>query len=513
MGSLGREGRLAGRPQCDLGEWMLNQQRQFQEFDRSFQTSSGFGNSFGDFFSPFSRPNLALQPHQQPQPLPQQAISQSPAHTSPAVPERAISQSNDMSPKAKVSYDQDKFQVEFNVRDYTPEELSIKTEGDVLIVLAKHETKAEGGQSFVSKQFEQRFSLPSGVKIEKIASSLSQDGILTVSAPRENLSISSYQKKGAIENKSGQVFSQSEETKQSEGLPQPKVSYDDDKFQISLDVTCYSPEDLDVKEEGNSIIITAKQEIQEAGGTRTRVFEQKFSLPSGVKAELVKSSPTREGLLMITAPKGNVAVKESYTETVENKMDKVLDPNSWEDERRKASAFDDRRRAPAFDSAPAFDDIRKGSAFDSALSSTQQGVMFDSSRPSIFDRDRSSSLFDRDDRSLFAANSEQNGISRVQYDDDSYKILVNVKKFKPEELVIKTVDNAVIVEAKHEEKTSEGRSYSTQSFNQSFTLPRGVNPESVTSVLSKEGVLTISAPLPKSLKSTNSERLVPIKNF
>merc|ERR1719481_1976221 len=121
-------------------------------------------------------------------------------------------------------------------------------------------------------------------------------------------------------------------------------------------------------------------------------------------------------------------------------------------------------------------------------------------------------LFD-DDRSLFAANSEQNGISRVQYDDDNYKILVNVENFKPEELVIKTIDNTVIVEAKHEEKTPEGRSYSTQSLNQSYTLPKGVNPESVTSALSKEGVLTISAPLPKALKSSNSERLVPIQNF
>lgn len=480
---------------------MLNQQRQFQEFDRSFDrnfhSSAGFGNTFGDFFSPFSRPNLALQQSSQ------QPLSQPPAHTYPAVPDRAMAQSSDMSPKAKVSYDADKFQVEFNVQDYTPEELSIKTEGDVLIVLAKHETKAESGQSFVSKQFEQRFSLPSGVKIEKIASSLSKDGILTVSAPRENLAISSFQQKGAIENKAGQVFSQSDEAKRSEGLPQPKVSYDDDKFQISLDVTSYRPEDLDVKVEGNSIIITAKQEIQEPGGTRTRVFEQKFSLPSGVKAELVKSSLTREGVLMITAPKGNVAAKQSYTESVENKMDKVLDPNSWEE--------DDRRRASNFDSA--FNDMRKGSAFDSALSSTRQGSMFDSSRPSIFDRDRSGSLFDRDERSLFAANSEQNGISRVQYDDDSYKILVNVENYKPEELVIKTVDNTVIVEAKHEEKTPEGRSYSTQSFNQSFTLPRGVNPESVTSALSKEGVLTISAPLPKALKSSNSERLVPIKNY
>merc|ERR1712117_671333 len=334
MGSLGRDTRLTGRPQCDLGEWMLNQQRQFQEFDRSFDrnfhSSAGFGNTFGDFFSSFSRPNLALQQSSQ------QPLSQPPAHAYPTAPDRAMAQSSDMSPKAKVSYDADKFQVEFNVQDYTPEELSIKTEGDVLIVLAKHETKAESGQSFVSKQFEQRFSLPSGVKIEKIASSLSKDGILTVSAPRENLAISSFQQKGAIENKAGQVFSQSDEAKRSEGLPQPKVSYDDDKFQISLDVTSYRPEDLDVKVEGNSIIITAKQEIQEPGGTRTRVFEQKFSLPSGVKAELVKSSLTREGVLMITAPKGNVAAKQSYTESVENKMDKVLDPNSWEEDDRSS---------------------------------------------------------------------------------------------------------------------------------------------------------------------------------
>jgi len=57
-------------------------------------------------------------------------------------------------------------QVEFSVKDYRPEELSIKTEGDVLIVMGKHETKSEGGSSFISKQFEQKFSLPSGVYLK-----------------------------------------------------------------------------------------------------------------------------------------------------------------------------------------------------------------------------------------------------------------------------------------------------------------------------------------------------------
>ena len=88
---------------------------------------------------------------------------------------------------------------------------------------------------------------------------------------------------------------------------------------------------------------------------------------------------------------------------------------------------------------------------------------------------------------------------------------MNVESYKPEELVIKTIDNTVHVEATHQEKTSDGRSYSTKSFNQSFTLPRGVNPDLVSSALSKEGILTISAPLPQPVKSVTNERLVPIK--
>jgi len=440
-----------------------------------------------------------------------------------------------MSPKARVTYDQHKFQVEFNVSEYLPEELSIKTEGEVLIVLAKHETKAEGGQSYVSKQFEQRFSLPSGVKPEKISSSLSKEGVLTVTAPRENLAAIAAYKKTSLENNpgGGGVYSQSEETKQSDGLPHPSVTYDDDKFQISLDAKDYKPENLDVRVEGNSIVITAKQELAEAGGVRTRVFEQKFSMPSGVKAELVRSSLTKEGTLVITAPRGNTAAQRSYTETLENKMDKVLEPKTWADTKddflddsvrdvkKKDSFFDDSRKdfeerrkefLDDFHKDSIFNDKRRESAFDerrkdsfnSPISTSRHGSIFDrqpAERSTIFDsRDRSASLFD-----------DQNGGARVVYEDDQYKILINVEHFQPEELMIKTLDSNVIVEAKHEEKTSDGRSFSTKSFNQSFALPRGVSPEAVSSSLSKTGVLTISAPLPRALK-TSGERLVPIKH-
>merc|ERR1712222_22460 len=378
--------------------------------------------------------------------------------------------SSDLSSRAKLNYDSDKFTVEFNVAEYSPEDLHIKTEGDVLIVSAKQESKTSTGKSFVSKQFEQRFSLPSGVNPEKISSKLGVDGILRISAPRE---AGGHKKHEALEER--HKSERSVANKQSDGLPEPRIKNEKDKLEVQIDVSEYKPEDLDVKVENNQLVISAKQETKEAGGgTRTRVFEQKFSLPPGVDPASVKSNLTRDNVLVVTAAKEGFqdrSVKESYADTkaLNSKMDRVMAPSSWDTKRE--SAFDDLRR----------------------------------------DSNKNSSLFDKslfDDKSIFASNSEQNGISRVEYDDNNYKILVNVDKYNPEELVIKTIENTVVVEAKHQEKTSDGRSFSTQIFSQSFTLPQGVDPEAVKSSLSQSGVLTISAPLNKTSRA-QQERLVP----
>lgn len=59
---------------------------------------------------------------------------------------------------------------------------------------------------------------------------------------------------------------------------------------------------------------------------------------------------------------------------------------------------------------------------------------------------------------------------------------------------MKTVDNRLLVHAKHEEKSQTRTVY--REYNQEFMLPRGTNPETITSMLSTDGVLTVEAPLP-----------------
>lgn len=63
------------------------------------------------------------------------------------------------------------------------------------------------------------------------------------------------------------------------------------------------------------------------------------------------------------------------------------------------------------------------------------------------------------------------------------------------------------VHAKHEEKTESKSVY--REYNREFLLPKGTNPESIKSSLSKDGVLTVEAPLPA---IGFGEKLIPISH-
>lgn len=97
----------------------------------------------------------------------------------------------------------------------------------------------------------------------------------------------------------------------------------------------------------------------------------------------------------------------------------------------------------------------------------------------------------------------------IQEDGDNkvLKLRFDVSQYAPEEIVVKTVDQKLLVHAKHEEKSDTKSVY--REYNREFLLPKGVNPETIRSSLSKDGVLTVDAPLPQ-LQLTAGETLIPI---
>lgn len=83
-----------------------------------------------------------------------------------------------------------------------------------------------------------------------------------------------------------------------------------------------------------------------------------------------------------------------------------------------------------------------------------------------------------------------------------------MQQFKPDELTVKMVDDFVVVDGKHEERQDE-HGFISRQFQRRYKLPSDVDPDTVLSQLSSDGVLTISVPK-KALPASGNERVVPI---
>ena len=80
----------------------------------------------------------------------------------------------------------------------------MKTEGEVLTVSAKQETRGS------RREFQQMFTIPAGVKVDKLSSALSKAGVLTISAPRDTLYLATSAADTARDNEVAAITDQVE---------------------------------------------------------------------------------------------------------------------------------------------------------------------------------------------------------------------------------------------------------------------------------------------------------------
>ncbi|KAL9906945.1 uncharacterized protein ACN427_003347 [Glossina fuscipes fuscipes] len=77
----------------------------------------------------------------------------------------------------------DGFQVCMDVQQFKPNELVVKVADNCIIVEGKHEER-EDDRGFISRHFVRRYALPKGYDPNKVLSTLSSDGVLTVNVPK-----------------------------------------------------------------------------------------------------------------------------------------------------------------------------------------------------------------------------------------------------------------------------------------------------------------------------------------
>merc|ERR1712018_370706 len=89
----------------------------------------------------------------------------------------------------RVKEDDSKLEVSLDTSQYRPDELSVAVSDGVLLVEGNHEEKAEDGSKMVSRSFSRKYTLPADAKSDEVASNLSSDGVLVITAPKKQLAI------------------------------------------------------------------------------------------------------------------------------------------------------------------------------------------------------------------------------------------------------------------------------------------------------------------------------------
>jgi len=101
-------------------------------------------------------------------------------------------------------------------------------------------------------------------------------------------------------------------------------------------------------------------------------------------------------------------------------------------------------------------------------------------------------------------------VDEVVLTSDKFQINLNIDGFTPEELSVKTVDNFITIEGKHEEKSEN--STVSRSFSKKWAIPEGVKPEEIKCNFNlKEGLLQLEAPRITKVEDQEKEELIPIK--
>jgi len=128
--------------------------------------------------------------------------------------------------------------------------------------------------------------------------------------------------------------------RQMEGGGTSTLKADKDKFEVSLDVQHFKPEEINVKVVDKFVIVEGKhEEKQDDHGTISRHFVRKYMIPDQCDIDQVGSNLSSDGVLSITVPRkeqpkltnekvvkiehtGKPAIKESGEKKTEKKDEK-----------------------------------------------------------------------------------------------------------------------------------------------------------------------------------------------
>ncbi|XP_047474764.1 uncharacterized protein LOC125029065 [Penaeus chinensis] len=349
-----------------------------------------------------------------------------------------------------VTSDSTSHKIVLDMHDFMGGDVKVKVVGEKELVVEGRMEKEEGSSSMSAQAFRRRFSLPHLTDMTAITSVMSSDGILTITVP----------KVGEDAQQKATVIPVHIEKTQNTSRTQNWGSSD----------TASAEADVKFMDEDQ----------KECECTRYSLESRCQAKNTDIPVSNVSHSRAEEGFSASEQRNSSVSTKSSHIE----EGSKIGSCGSWD-------TFLPITRRGNFFHDSFFSDIHQD--FNSAIREVLE--RWNDTDLKLRDRWDGTDYLDRYRQLRSRDLKEENQAVTVTSGNSTYKIVLDVQDFMGGDVKVKVVDEReLLVEGRVEKKEEGSLSLSSYSFRRRFTLPQHTDMTAITSVMSSDGILTITAP-------------------
>ncbi|XP_076061732.1 uncharacterized protein LOC143037427 isoform X1 [Oratosquilla oratoria] len=375
-----------------------------------------------------------------------------------------------------MSEDDTYHKIVLDVQDFKDGDVTVKGVGRSLVVEGSVKKTSSGSVS--SHSFRRRFSLPSQAHISDVTAALSSDGILTILVKKNINALKESAVEVSIPIAGKADYQENEANSCSQKNEEKKMSYLE-----TLQKDQEKKKEAPSKEE--PIGMKARDTKSEVGHLLKELHGQEHSRVTKEQEQKIEICE------QLKTTKSQTLSSQQQETKMHSKSDKEKATISLAFQSEVTTPLPIENRGDFFQD-PFFSNDRKN--FQSAVST-------------ILERHGMKSSIDDDLKSYKALRKsisvDESQAVRISNEETEYKVVMDMSDFVEGEVKVKVDGQKLVVESSTEKK--ESNSSSSRSFRRCITFPTLVNMEAVTSALSSDGVLTITAPKKKVVSTVQTE--------
>lgn len=201
------------------------------------------------------------------------------------------------------------FSTAVKLTDFRADEVAVKIEDRKVRIHAKR----QDGEDL--SEMRKTVSLPEDVEADKVETRMTKEGFLVIRAPYTR-----QQEKpgdvGAVAGLDNRSWDEMRSFLRGPGITSLREHLikdektGDTRFQVTVPVRDYHPEEVTVKQIGDRVVVRAEHKDEREGQLVHRSMQREFTLPQGVDKTHLSSRLTDNGLLLVEAPAPNLALPE-----------------------------------------------------------------------------------------------------------------------------------------------------------------------------------------------------------